>query len=46
MICINAEGYYLTQDGHYEKLADFCDEVQVINDARKIAWYPKRIFIL
>ncbi len=45
MTCINAEGYYLTNDGYYEILSDNGTEVQVVNDARKLSWYPKNIFI-
>jgi len=44
MICIDAQGRYLTQDGHYSKLNEFRDEVQVVNNAGKLAWYPKSIF--
>lgn len=45
MICINDEGYYLTHDGYYEILNETDTEVQVVNDARKLSWYPKKIFI-
>jgi hypothetical protein len=44
MTCINAEGYYLTQDGYYQILNENGNEVQILNDARELSWYPKRIF--
>lgn len=39
MICTNPEGYY-------RNLAEYRAEVQTINDAGKVKWYPKDIFIL
>ncbi len=45
MTCINPEGYYLTHYGWYEVLDETDTQVQVVNDARKLSWYPKNIFI-
>jgi len=44
MTCINAEGYYLTNGGYYQILNETNSEVQIVNDARKLSWYPKSIF--
>jgi hypothetical protein len=44
MYCIDSEGYYLTNDGYYPILAENGSEVQVVNDAGQLSWYPKSIF--
>jgi len=46
MICIKADGYYLTLGKYYEIQSENNGWVRVINDIGKVSEYPIEIFKL